>query len=96
MKEKDVSNIFELCKSYMVKILDDEEIIREVRETYGLNINELKFENKHISDVLYHSMGLYPCKNVQIDILNGNKKIGYYSLYLNHDNDFEDEFFVLD
>ena len=96
MKEKDIKNIFELCKSYMVKILDDEEIIREVREIYGLSINELKFENKYISDVLYHSMGLHPCKNVQIDILKGNKKIGYYSLYLEDDNSFKDEFFVLD
>lgn len=90
-----IKSFFELSSNYLQKILEDEDVRNELIELLG-NIN-VQIENNSVSYIIYHENEFYNNSyQIKSHIIYDKKRVGYYILYIDENNNFIDEFFVLD
>ncbi|KFF27264.1 hypothetical protein [Chryseobacterium vrystaatense] len=91
---RNIEKLFLISSEYINNILKDEDILNELKES--CEERDLKLINKSIVYVLYEKNELYINSfKIEIDIECKEKKIGFYILYLDEDENFIDEFFVI-
>ncbi|SDH98860.1 hypothetical protein SAMN05421846_103143 [Chryseobacterium taeanense] len=90
----DTENLFKLSSEYINNILKDEEILQELKES--CENENIQLINKSISYVLYDKNELFSNNyKIEMNIECKIKTIGSYILYLDKDQNFIDEFFVI-
>jgi hypothetical protein len=93
LKKDEIDNLFFKAKQKVDQILTKEDYLH-----LELNIEtneKLTFENSSIAVVLYHKLILTPSIKICINFIKSNKKIGYYTLYLDLNRNFLDEYFII-
>ncbi|WP_223606935.1 hypothetical protein [Chryseobacterium sp. OSA05B] len=90
---RNIENLFVISSEYINNVLKDEDVLNDLKESCE---GDLKLINKSIVYVLYEKNELYINSfKIEIDIECKGKKIGFYILYLDEDENFIDEFFVI-
>ncbi|MEY8759949.1 hypothetical protein [Chryseobacterium tongliaoense] len=93
-KNIDTEVFFKLSSEYIKNILKDEEVLQELKES--CEDEDLQLINKSVTYVLYHKNELFlNSYEIKINIECKRKDIGSYVLYLDKDQNFIDEFFVV-
>lgn len=93
-KKEDINRLFDLSSGYLNNILKDEDVINEIESLY--EYKSVKFVNSDVSFILFNEKSyLSNSYKIKIDILYKNKNIGHYDLYVDENEKFIDEFFVI-
>ncbi|RNA63544.1 hypothetical protein D1631_17305 [Chryseobacterium nematophagum] len=93
-KNIDIEELFKLSCEYLNNILKNEEALLELKESCGNE--ELQLINRSVSYALYDKNELFKnCYKIKISIEYKRKIIGSYVLYLDEDQNFIDEFFII-
>lgn len=90
----EIESFFTITLGFLSEMMKNEDLKNEIVLLCS-DIEGLIFFRKSVSYVIYDSYGHNNCIIVTVDILDKEKKIGYYSLYLDEDKSIIDEFFVL-
>lgn len=93
-KNIDTERLFKMSSEYVNNILKDEYVLYELKES--CKNEDIKLINKSITFVLYDkNQMLNNSYKIKINIECKTKNIGSYVLYVDEDQNFIDEFFVI-
>ncbi len=93
INEQDKRELFNISKIYLELILHEESVQEELLSFYQATPGDLTYEVIQISKVIYHTIITTPSIHIKININLSTRIIGYYSIYLDNQHNFLDEFF---
>ncbi|MBT2620284.1 hypothetical protein [Chryseobacterium sp. ISL-6] len=92
----DIQNVFDLSFLHINKCLQNEDLQIEIKKMYG-GANNLSFIKKGIYHIIYDkNEWLNDCYRIEISIEYNSNEVGYYNLFIDKDQNFIDEFLVID
>ncbi|PKF74195.1 hypothetical protein [Chryseobacterium sp. PMSZPI] len=92
----DSTSLFKYALDHIQEILKESDVDIEIKKLYDMN--SLCFIEKSIDYVLYNKLShLNNTYKIDLDIENKeSKRVGSYTLYLDDNEEFIDEFFMID